>query len=530
MREITIEDIGNQRVGDLLDDISKNQGFYFAYNSNAIAADSVITLSDFRGRLVDFLESTLGRDYEFKESPGYVIIRYAPGSMELTFHVEKDRGNPLVVEGKIKDASNDKGVHLASIYERNILVSTLSDPGGNFKLTIKRPGETIWLTISKENYRDTTVMLLPPVQVKPKNKWSRYRYYPDDSEGSGLEGTAFGRFFISSKQRIQSVNLGGFFAYSPYQVSVTPGLSSHGMFNSQVVNQVSLNLIGGYTAGVNGVEIAGGFNINQKDARDLQIAGLFNVVGRHAQGLQLAGASNIVMHSVSGMQLAGLGNWGSDVKGVQLSGMFNVAENIRGIQVTGVINKSVGETGNQIAGGVNIAGKVKGIQLAGLVNMADSSDYPIGLINLIKQGSKGLSVAMDESSMAQVAFRSGGRVLYGLIGAGYYLNGNPMKYAIETGIGVHILRRGPFNLDAEMVNRASTDFKKHSEPRLSFRLLSQVYLGRHLGIIAGPTVNYTYPDKGATVSSVIPGWKWYHNTETGKALYMGIYSGLLYRW
>jgi len=500
MRDITIGDSGRQRIGDLLESVSQNQGFYFAYNSNTVNVDSLVDLSSYHGPLIGFLERTFGRDYEFKDSPGYVIIRYAPGTMELTLQVEKERGKPLMVEGQVKDARNGKGIYLASIYERNILVSTLSGPTGNFRLTIKRPEETIWLTVSKENYRDTTIALLPPVQVGKKAERRRYWFYPDDGYGGGLESTAFGRFFTSTRQRIQRINLGGFFAYSPYQVSLTPGLSSQGLFNSQVVNQFSLNIIGGHTAGVNGAEVGGVFNIDQQDVRHFQVAGLFNLVGGSMHGVQLAGASNVVVQRVSGIQVAGVNNRSGRVTGVQLAGLFNVAEDIHGAQVTGV---------------VNVAGKVNGIQLASVMNIADSSDYPIGLINLVKKGRKSLAATLDESGMAQLAFRSGGQVLYGLIGVGHYLNGNPARYALEAGLGVHALRTGPFGLDAEAVSRVSTDFGKHSRHRLSLRLLPQLGLGTHWGIAAGPTLYLAYPGGG---------------DGSPRTLGTGIYGGVLYRW
>ncbi len=515
LREITVGSSGNQRIGDILQEISQNQGFYFAFNSRTVPADSTVALPGFRGTLEDFLKQLLGGDYEFKESPGYVIIRYAPAYMQLMFQVESGRGAPLVVVGRVMDAGTGKGIHLASIYERNVLTSTLSDPMGNFKLSIKRPDETIWLTISKENYRDTTLALIPPVQVKSRNKRRLYWFYPDDDDGVGLESTAFGRFFTSSRQRIQRINLGGFFAYNPYQVSLTPRLSSQGMFNSQVVNQVSVNIIGGNTAGVNGVEVGGVFNINQKDVQHVQAAGVFNLVGRHVQGVQVAGASNIVVQRVSGVQAAGISNRSGEARGVQLSGLFNVAEDIQGAQVAGV---------------VNIANKVWGTQIAGLLNIADSSDYPIGLINIIKKGRKSVLAGMDESGLAQVAFRSGGRVLYGMIAGGHYLNNNPMKYAAEAGLGAHLLRVKNFDVDAEMVSRWSTDFKAGNASKLSFRLLPQLTLGKHFGVMAGPTINYTIPNEGNVGSNNAIGWKWYHNTETGRALHMGIYGGLLYRW
>src|SRR5690606_5283948 len=167
----------------------------FSYNNQVVPADSMIAVSQYEGKLHDFLAGTFGPAYEFKESPGYVIIRYAPRRMAVAINVEKRRHGPMVVEGQITDADHKKGVYLASIYERNILASTLSGPTGNFRLAIKRPEETLWLTISKENYRDTTIALLPPVQVRSTQKGRRYWFYPTDDIVAVLEGTAFCRFF-----------------------------------------------------------------------------------------------------------------------------------------------------------------------------------------------------------------------------------------------------------------------------------------------------------------------------------------------
>ncbi|HWK98451.1 MAG TPA: carboxypeptidase-like regulatory domain-containing protein, partial [Parapedobacter sp.] len=310
-REITVSS-GSQRVGDLLDKVSRQQNFYFAYNSNAVDVDQRVNLQSYRGTLLGFLEQLLGSAYVFKESPGYVIIRYAPRLIDLTVSIEQRRGRPLVVEGRVRDASDGTAISQASIYERNVLASTLSGATGDFRLSFRRPNETIWLTVSKENYKDTTIALLLPVEVGSKSVARRYWFFPEN-ESSGLERTALGRFFTNSKQRIQRINLDGFFAYNAYQISLLPQISSQGLFNSQVVNQVSLNIIGGHTAGVNGVEVGGIFNVNQQDVRYFQTAGLFNLVGRKLEGVQIAGISNIVVGNVSGMQVSGVGNRSGNV-------------------------------------------------------------------------------------------------------------------------------------------------------------------------------------------------------------------------
>lgn len=64
-------------------------------------------------------------------------------------------------------------------------------------------------------------------------------------------------FLVSKAQKIHSLNLGNFFMALPYQMSLVPGAGTQGKLSSQVVNKVSINMIGGYTGGVRGAEIAG---------------------------------------------------------------------------------------------------------------------------------------------------------------------------------------------------------------------------------------------------------------------------------
>ena len=76
--------------------------------------------------------------------------------------------------------------------------------------------------------------------------------------------------------------------------------------------------------------------------------------------------------------------------------------------------------GSQIAGFMNIARKVKGVQIAGFINIADSSATPIGLINIIRNGEKSISISADETLTWLLSFRSGGKILYGIVGGGYH--------------------------------------------------------------------------------------------------------------
>jgi hypothetical protein len=53
-----------------------------------------------------------------------------------------------------------------------------------------------------------------------------------------VEKTKVGKFLLSTQQRIQSLNIGKFFADRPFQVSLLPGLSSQGKLSGQVVNNI----------------------------------------------------------------------------------------------------------------------------------------------------------------------------------------------------------------------------------------------------------------------------------------------------
>jgi len=79
--------------------------------------------------------------------------------------------------------------------------------------------------------------------------------------------------------------------------------------------------------------------------------------------------------------------------------------------MAGFINVS-GNAGTQIGGFMNIAKKVKGVQIAGFLNIADSSDYPIALINIIRNGERSIGLSTDETLTNLVTFRSGKQIIW----------------------------------------------------------------------------------------------------------------------
>lgn len=556
MRVVSIGDINRQQIGAVLKKISGNGNFNFVYNNQTIPADSVISITNYHGTINNFLSGVLGPDYEFKEVPGYIVLRHAPRKLYLAAEVNKEPGAPMMVKGHVTDAADGRKLSHVSIYERNLLVSTLTDDKGDFTLKLNSWSGTILLTATKENYRDTSLFVLQDVNVTSKLSKKHYEYYSEGEQTGGSFRRSFAHWFISSKQMIQNLNLGGFFAFSPYQVSLVPGLSSHGMYNSQVIDNVSLNVIGGYTAGIKGVELGGVFNINRSNVGFVQMAGVFNIVGGNTKGVQGAGIYNQVLNNAGGVQVAGVANKVKAFKGLQAAGLYNRADSAAGVQVAGLYNRAntfngaqfaglVNHTVNgrgvqlaglansskekvsvQVAGFANFASKVSGLQFAGLFNVADTSDYPLAFLNFIKSGRKSFTISTDQFLFTHIDFHSGGRVLYGIIGAGYKFTNNSAKYAFDLGYGAHIVNTAHFAFDAEFGYQAALGNKTKSYQSSSFKLLPGFKLNHTLQLFAGPSVNFTSYNQGSNAE--MPFWvlRRFVSADGVNVLQMGIAGGL----
>src|SRR5690606_2951083 len=208
----------------------------------------------------------------------------------------------------------------------------------------------------------------------------------------------------------------------------------------------------------------------------------------------------------------------------------NVAKTGAGtLQLAGLLNHSPGEVGHQVSGLFNKAGSVKGIQFAGLLNIAESSDYPIGLVNLIGNGQKSLTLGADESSFAHLTFRSGGRKLYGVFGVAYPLNPEAVPFAMEMGFGLHTLEKNRYSMDMEFVSRIASDFDGTSNIISSLKFIQGYALGSHLRLVAGPTLNFSVLDAG---DYAVPGLVLFERTnlQGTYSTHVGLMGGLQYRF
>ena len=274
-----------------------------------------------------------------------------------------------------------------------------------------------------------------------------------------------------------------------------------------------------------GVQIGGLWNYTASDAKGVMIGGLGNMVNDEACGMQISGLANIAK-DMWGAQIAGLINSARGMAGLQLAGLMNVSREAKGLQFAGLANVARTAKGVQFAGLLNVARTAKGVQFAGLLNVAEESDFPIALVNIIKQGTKGIALTHDALGNRLVAFRSGGRYGYGIVGVGY----NPQiaaKVAGEAGYGIHI----PICPWLAINNEAkATAMVNTSMANFNYLLAPSVTLWQHCNLFGGPTINY-FMSNSAEAGCLLPSnvlWHRKASDELQSALYIGYQVGLQY--
>jgi hypothetical protein len=308
----------------------------------------------------------------------------------------------------------------------------------------------------------------------------------------------------------------------PVQISFTPGLGTQGKQGQHSINNFSLNILGGRTGGVNGVEMGGLLNMNTMYVRGVQVGGLSNLTGKYVEGVQVAGIHNYVAGNLKGVQVAGINNFvkgstnglqiggiynhaNNEVKGIQVAGITNFAKaNLNGIQISGIGNISREVNGMQVGGIFNYAKKLRGVQV-GLVNFAsESTGYSIGLLNFVPNGYHKLVISTNEIFEANAAYKSGNSKLYTIIIGGISTHNNARAYSFGWGLGKEIALTNMFSINPEISSQyvylgTFKDYNSLNKINLDFH----VKFGKHLSIFAGPVLAGYYKE----TKNSFPGYK-----------------------
>ena len=288
---------------------------------------------------------------------------------------------------------------------------------------------------------------------------------------------------------------------SKFSFSIWPGMSTDSPYEEQTISEISLNLLLGRSAGVEGVQaayvanwllhdlrgaqFAAGVNLVEGnvlgiqaagignrtagDARFGQFAGLVNSVGGAFEGIQASSVINAVEGKATAFQVAGVLNFakggyqgvqssgalnisGTDMEGCQLTSGGNYAMGaFEGAQIASVFNSARSLEGLQLSlinvaavangsqiGLINVARSVKGAQI-GLVNVAeDVVGAPIGLVSLVRHGRHNLAAWGSDTGRFNIGIKLGNRTVQSILMYGRENGEDDSRSFAGFGLSLHL--------------------------------------------------------------------------------------------
>jgi hypothetical protein len=507
-----------QPVEKILNQLSEQAGCVFSYSTESVNVQQTATVKVVNKPVKIVLDEVFDHQVGYKTHGKYIILKWK--------NFPRKPADSHILEGYVFDKRTGKQVTEASVYDRKLMLSAITDQYGYFRIEIPRKHPIPNLCISKEGYSDTLLLSgtlnssLKMMEValngnnRPKSHSTKF----------------FPSWLVPNKLKIHSANLTDSI-FRKVQFSLFPMVNTNALLTGNTQNDVSLNLTVGYVYAIRKCELGGIVNIVRTNAGACQLAGLGNIVGKTVSGFQAAGGFNIA-HTVSGMQAAGAANIVKEKATVQaagavniarnaqlqLSGAANIAKDTADVQLSGAINVA-GENKVQVSGAINIA-KNSSFQLTGVVNLADKTEVqistvnvakhvrrlqfgvvniadscsgiPIGFFSYVRSGYHRLEASIDESSFATVSYRSGVPLFHTSFEAGVAVKHSTdgllaWGYGIGTSLGN--ARKMLFDIDLSARQFATTrEFLPNGN---QFRLYCGIdrKIATHLSIALGLSYN-----------------------------------------
>ncbi len=466
-----------------LKEVAQRGRFEFAYDARVFDGARRVTLISNDLTVREILFQLLGDNYAYQQKGDYLIIK-------------KTNKPKQYISGYISDAKTGKRVSNATVYDAKTLRTTTTDDNGFYSLKVAKRSTVV---VARLDYKDTILQITEgsPRFVKLNLDIKLSTKLAKKTPNWGKMPSKLANLFISSLHELNNLNVSDSI-HRRFQISLLPFIGTNHRMSGNVVNDVSINALVGYSRGNNGVEIGGVGNFTRENSVGLQIGGVFNIVKSNVKGLQIGGVFNHVVDSLQGFQISGIWNYAhasrainqtagvvnlaprgsvvsqiagvvnmaNDIKSSQIAGIVNVADSVKGGQIAGIVNLAHSIKGAQIAGIVNVADSINGVQIAGIVNVADSINgvqiasivnksrkikgiqiglfnhadtlkgLQIGLINYAKIGGyQALELSINELNNVNLAYKSGNRLLYIALIAGIKSVSNTPVWTYGYGIG-----------------------------------------------------------------------------------------------
>jgi len=454
----------NRTVESILDEISLQAGIIFSYNPDIVNAYCQVTYKAENKSVRVVLSDILDKSVTFREMGKYVILQSESGFKEKR-----------MLEGYLYDSSTGERISNASIYDKTLMKSAVTDRYGYFSLELSPLSDSTSFQICKTGYADTSIVKTAYNRNNRLIELVMNKIDPGADSIRSKRSIRVPSWLVPRNIWANSVNIRESWSRA-VQLSLMPGLGTNKLMGGNIENQFSLNIIGGYTGSVDILELGGVFNIVHEDAHYCQIGGVCNFVGGTSKGVQIAGvynsASIVKGTQVSGVinfskgssdiQISGIANKSHDSK-IQLTGIANFASRSADVQVSGILNNSDSSM-VQVSGLANRAGYSRFLQVGllnisdtstgvnvGLINISKKSDgVNIGLINLVKNGYHRFEFSADEILYFNLAFRCGTKAFHSIITSGIRPFGDQKNtWGLGYGIGTSVGKSDRLTYDIE---------------------------------------------------------------------------------
>ncbi len=627
--------ISNERLDNALKSIASAGNFSFSYNPDEFSVEKRVSISAQNQAVREILSDIFGNMATFKNRNNYIILKKASEEPQKDFFVM----------GYVSDGETGLKIEKASIYEPVTLASAVSNQYGYYRLKIPKELNNVNLLVRKQNYQDERILIrskqdktlnikllsipklpkvdtiarlisfkidslpnkkldsLPVIQpvitkiepVEAKDsiiieipRIDYQEYWNTAKEQLQITQRRLTDWFITTKQNIHLDNVRDTL-YRPAQISFLPFIGTNHYLSGNVINNVSINIIGGYSLGVRSLEIGGFFNVVRGKVYGIQASGFANLVGQDVKGVQMAGFGSINGRNFYGVQASGFGNLnGGSTGGIQMAGFGNASlKNFSGIQAAGFGNfvlqdthasiqaagfgnATIGSTnGLQVAGFGNFTGKdLKGIQIAGTANYVGGemsglqislfnfakkaqSGHQIGLFNFAKEsknsipigllsfagkgGYRRLELGADEVNWFNLSFKTGVKRFYNILTAGYNFGlADKADFSLGYGLGTAWKLNRTFWLNFDVVsshiqeNGNYWNLRQHSKASLGL----EIHATRHVALFVSPTLNFlASKDEGIDLGK-LNNWKisekqgYYFGQKAMLTSWVGIQGGI----
>jgi CarboxypepD_reg-like domain len=514
-RAISIR-LTNTPLKEALKEVSRTGRFEFAYDARIFDLTKKITLITNGLTVRETLFQMVGDNYSYQQKGDYLIIKKSDKSKQF-------------ISGYISDAKTGKRVSNATVYDAKTLRSTTTDENGFYTLKVAQRSTVV---VAQLEYKDTTLQITEggprfvkldlDIKTQPKP-------FEKTIDWGGMP-SKLANFFISPLHRLNDLNVEDSI-HRRFQLSLLPYIGTNHSMSGNVVNDVSINTLVGYSKGnrvlelsgfgsftkgdIKGVQASGFFNIVRGRVQGVQMGGFFNTVKGNVHGVQVAGFFNYIGDTLSSVQLAGFSNYTHHAQAVnqsagfintvtkgsaktQFAGFANIADSINGGQAAGFYNHAKNVKGVQISGFLNTAKLVKGVQI-GVFNYADSlKGLQIGLFNYARKGGYNvLELSVNELNAYNITYKSGHKKFYTAFTAGISPKGKGNIWSYGGGIGTMIKLNNWSDVNIESLFRHINvgSFDSNRQEWLQLGLYWNIRLSNRFEIGVGPSYNAYFTNK-----------------------------------